>query len=198
MPRCSPSPWMRTSQTPGPTVGFQSLGSSPRCTSSNSVAHLLANRLGETPRPFQAVTLPFNRLEPLSHWLQYTRTHIHCEHRASPYSDQLRGLVPIRSLLRRLSCTRYDGQTLSSVSPSAWEHQFDECVQWGGERNTHHAFLADDPDGFEHVGRRGLTRVGGDGQRARARRLCSKCRAASGVGQRAISWRSARSPGSRA
>src|ERR1039457_4506395 len=72
------------------------------------VAHLLANRLGETPRPFQAVTLPFNRLEPVSHWLQYTRTHIHCEHRASPYSDQLRGLVPIRSLLRRLSCTRYD------------------------------------------------------------------------------------------
>src|ERR1022692_4805966 len=47
------------------------------------VAHLLANRLGEAPRPFQAVTLPFNRLEPFSHWLQYTRTHIHREHRAS-------------------------------------------------------------------------------------------------------------------
>src|ERR1035437_6715303 len=50
------------------------------------VAHLLANRLGETPRPFQAVTLPFNRLEPFFHWLQYTRTHIHREHRASPYA----------------------------------------------------------------------------------------------------------------
>ena len=40
------------------------------------VAHLLANRLGETPRSFQAVTLPFNRLEPFSHLLQYTRTNI--------------------------------------------------------------------------------------------------------------------------
>src|ERR1035438_4151626 len=49
-------------------------------------AHLLANRLGETPRPFQAVTFPLNRLEPFSHWLQYTRTHIHRERRASPYA----------------------------------------------------------------------------------------------------------------
>ena len=40
------------------------------------VAHLLANGLGETARPFQAVTLPFNRLKPFSHWLQYTRTNI--------------------------------------------------------------------------------------------------------------------------
>src|ERR1035438_2350830 len=65
MTRCSPSPWMRTSQTPDPTVGmgFQSLGSSPRCTI-QLVAHLLANRLGETPRPFQAVTFHSTGLSP--------------------------------------------------------------------------------------------------------------------------------------
>src|ERR1035438_582470 len=33
--------------------------------------------------PVPGCHLPFNRLEPFSHWLQYTRTHIHREHRAS-------------------------------------------------------------------------------------------------------------------
>jgi 6-phosphofructokinase 1 len=48
------------------------------------VAHLLADRLGERPHPFQAVTHPFNWLKPFSHWPQYTRTHILCDPARQP------------------------------------------------------------------------------------------------------------------